>query len=69
MRGGVRIPPSPFPFLKAILAYFKKPACPALPARGLIGRAARPSILAWPGPARAGSGASYLRPGLLVGDP
>ena len=35
MRGGVQIPPSPFLFLKAILAYLKKPAGPARPpARG-----------------------------------
>ena len=61
MRGGVRIPPSPFLFLKAILAYLKKPtARPAQPApqpaspltRGLIGRAASLTFLH--GPARPG---------------
>ena len=39
-------PPSPFLYLKAILAYLKKPAAqPVRPGRG-------PSILAWPSPAR-----------------
>ena len=53
MRGGVQIPPSSFLSLKAILAYFKKPAArPVQPASPRAHRPGRgPSILAWPDPA------------------
>ena len=61
MREGVRIPPSPFPWLfwKPFWLNSKRP--PASPRAHRPGRG--PSILAWPSPARAGPRASYLRPG------
>ena len=61
MREGVRIPPSPFPWLFWKPFWLNSKSPPASPRAHRPGRG--PSILALPSPARAGPRASYLRPG------